>query len=128
MPHVLVRARAEGGFVDAELGPTVQATPGNHARPRAADRPPFLDLVTSAEPSRIRYSALHSEEGGRFLNAVSRYLIVEADESQAPLDAPPGFRWVSHGQLSALCRHSHYVSVQARTLLVCLDSLRSDAP
>ncbi|TMR04956.1 NDP-hexose 2,3-dehydratase [Actinomadura soli] len=124
VPHVLVRARAEGGFLDAELGPTVQCTPGNHAHLPPEDRPPFLDLVTAAAPSRIRYCALHSEEGGRFLDAVSRYLVVEAGESEAPLDAPPGFRWVSRDQLAALAQHSHYVSVQARTLLVCLNTLK----
>ncbi|MGW6015336.1 NDP-hexose 2,3-dehydratase family protein [Streptomyces sp. NPDC055210] len=125
VPHVLVRACAEGGFLDAELGPTVQCTPGNYAHLPAEDRPHFLDLVTAADPSRIRYSALHSEEGGRFLEAVSRYLVVEADESEAPLDAPPGFRWVSRDQLAALAQYSHYVSVQARTLLMCLNTLKA---
>ncbi|MFD7052741.1 NDP-hexose 2,3-dehydratase family protein [Streptomyces mirabilis] len=125
VPHVLVRARAEGGFLDAELGPTVQCTPSNYAHLPAAEQPPFLDLVTSADPSRIRYSALHSEEGGRFLDAVSRYLVVEADESEAPLDPPPGFRWVSRDQLAALAQYSHYVSVQARTLLMCLNTLKA---
>ncbi|MDQ1039003.1 oxidase EvaA [Streptomyces sp. V3I8] len=125
VPHVLVRACAEGGFLDAELGPTVQCTPGNYAHLPAEDRPRFLDLVTAADPSRIRYSALHSEEGGRFLDAVSRYLVVEADESEAPLDAPPGFRWVSRDQLAALVQYSHYVSVQARTLLICLNTLKA---
>ncbi|MEV0321986.1 NDP-hexose 2,3-dehydratase family protein [Streptomyces sp. NPDC050658] len=125
VPHVLVGARAEGGFLDAELGPTVQATPGNYAHLPAAEQPPFLDLVTNADPSRIRYSALHSEEGGRFLDAVSRYLVVEADESEAPLAARPGFRWVSRDQLAALAQYSHYVSVQARTLLMCLNTLKA---
>ncbi|UFQ18662.1 MULTISPECIES: NDP-hexose 2,3-dehydratase family protein [Streptomyces] len=125
VPHVLVRARPEGGFLDAELGPTVQCTPGNHAHLPAAQRPPFLDLVTGADPSRVRYAALHSEEGGRFLDAVSRYLIVEADESEAPLHEPPGFRWVSRDQLAALARYSHYVSVQARTLLMCMNTLKA---
>ncbi|MFH8371842.1 NDP-hexose 2,3-dehydratase family protein [Streptomyces sp. NPDC018031] len=123
VPHLLAGARAEGGFRDAELGPTVQCTPGNHAHLPAGRRPPFLDLVQDPDPSRVRYRARHSEEGGRFLNAVSRYLVVEADESEAPLDPPPGFRWVSHGQLTALARHSHYVNVQARTLLACLNAM-----
>lgn len=123
VPHVLVRARAEGGFTDVELGPTVQCQPGNYAHLPAAERPPFLDLVTTAPRSRIRYSALHSEEGGRFLDSVSRYLIVEADECDLPLDAPPGFHWVSRDQLAALTRYSHYVSIQARTLLLCLNTL-----
>jgi oxidase EvaA len=122
VPHVLVSARAEPGFSDAELGPTVQCVPRNHEHLPAGKRPPFLDLVRSAPPSRIRYSALHSEEGGRFLNAVSRYLVVEADESEAPVQEPPGFRWVSRDQLAAFTRYSHYVSAQARTLLVCLNT------
>ncbi|MFE5123453.1 NDP-hexose 2,3-dehydratase family protein [Streptomyces sp. NPDC056669] len=125
VPHVLVRARAEGGFLDAELGPTVQCQPGTYAHLPATDRPPFLDLVRTAAPSRIRFAALLSEEGGRFLNAVSRYLIVEADESDAPFDAPPGFRWVSRDQLAALTQYSHYVSIQARTLLLCLNTLEA---
>ncbi|OEV02642.1 NDP-hexose 2,3-dehydratase family protein [Streptomyces oceani] len=128
VPHVLVRARTEGGFLDtAELGPTVQCTPGNHSHLPAAERPAFLDVVTDPEPSRVRYSALHSEEGGRFLNALSRYLVIDADESQAPLVPPPGFRWVSYGQLDALTQHSHYVSVQARTLLAGLHATPVEA-
>ncbi|GAA2098412.1 NDP-hexose 2,3-dehydratase family protein [Streptomyces albiaxialis] len=120
VPHVLVSARAEGGFLDtAELGPTVQCTPGNHAHLPAAERPPFLDEVLSAGPSRVRYAALHSEEGGRFLDSVSRCLVVEAEDAHEP----PGFRWMSHAQLAAFARHSHYVNVQARTLLTCLRAM-----
>ncbi|MDN3355690.1 NDP-hexose 2,3-dehydratase family protein [Actinomadura sp. DC4] len=128
VPHALVRACPEAGFLDTvELGPTVQCTPANYAHLPAGERPAFLDVVTAPDPDRVRYSALHSEEGGRFLNAVSRYLVVEADESTAPLVPPPGFRWVSHGQLAEMARHGHYVSVQARTLLACLNALAADA-
>ncbi|MFF4273391.1 NDP-hexose 2,3-dehydratase family protein [Streptomyces sp. NPDC001536] len=123
MPHVLVQARAEGGFFDVELGPTVQCQPESHTHLPAASQPHFLHLAMTAPRSRIRYSVLHSEEGGRFLESVSRYLIVETDECDAPLDAPPGFRWISRDQLPALTRYSHYVSVQARTLLLCLNTM-----
>lgn len=121
--HVLVRARPEAGFLDTvEIGPTVQHTPANSAHLPSTERPAFLDVVSAPDPARIRYSALHSEEGGRFLNAVSRYLVIEAEEEWAPLDPPFGFRWVSHAQLCELARHGHYVSVQARTLLTCLNA------
>ncbi|MFI2200290.1 NDP-hexose 2,3-dehydratase family protein [Streptomyces sp. NPDC020192] len=121
VPHVLVNARAEGGFLDTvELAPTVQCTPGNHAHLPVADRPPFLDTVLGADPSRIRYQAVHSEEGGRFLHARSRYLAVDAAE--APLEAPPGFIWATPAQLRALTRHGHYLNVEARTLLACLNA------
>ncbi|MET9535591.1 NDP-hexose 2,3-dehydratase family protein [Streptomyces sp. NPDC006649] len=124
--HVLAHARVEGGFLDTvELGPTVQYTPDNYAHLTGADRPPYLDLVMEADPSRIRYEAVHSEEGGRFLNAESRYLLVDVDESDGnagSLDSPAGYRWVTPGQLTSLVRHGHYVNVQARTLLACLNA------
>jgi oxidase EvaA len=126
VPHVLAHARVEGGFLDkVELGPTVQCVPGNYREQK--DRPLFLDLVLSAGQDRIRYEALHSEEGGRLLNAESRYLVVEADESQAPLDPPPGYRWITPGQLTTLVRHGHYLNVQARTLLSCLNAMGLNA-
>ncbi|MGW7514418.1 NDP-hexose 2,3-dehydratase family protein [Streptomyces sp. NPDC054796] len=124
VPHVLVHARAEGGFLDTvELGPTVQCTPGNYAHLPAADRPLFLDAVLEAPASRIRYQAVHSEEGGRFLNARSRYLAVEADPSVVPLDPPPDYAWATPAQLRALTRHGHYLNVEARTLLACLNAM-----
>ncbi|MBX9390064.1 NDP-hexose 2,3-dehydratase family protein [Streptomonospora nanhaiensis] len=118
VPHVLVHARPEGGLMDGvELAPTVQCTPANYAHLPAP--PPFLDAVLAAPPERVRYAAVHSEEGGRFLHAESRYLVVEADEATAPLAEPAGYRWVSLDQLHALVRHTRYVNVQARTLLAC---------
>ncbi|MFS8102151.1 NDP-hexose 2,3-dehydratase family protein [Lentzea alba] len=123
VPHVLVHARADGGFLDTvELAPTVQCTPRNYAHLSAVDRPPFLDLVLNAPLSRIRYEAVHSEEGGRFLNANSRYLVVDTNDTQTPLNPPPGYAWASLAQLTALTRHGHYLNVEARTLLACLNA------
>ncbi|SMD25711.1 NDP-hexose 2,3-dehydratase family protein [Kibdelosporangium aridum] len=122
VPHVLVHARVEGGFLDtAELGPTVQYVPANYMHLPAEQRPPFLGLMLNAAPERIRYEAVHSEEGGRFLYAESRYMIVETDESTTPTEAPAGYHWVTPGQLSWLAGHSRYVNVQARTLLAALN-------
>jgi oxidase EvaA len=123
VPHVLVHARVEGGFLDtAELAPTVQCVPANYAPVAPEHRPPFLDLMVNASPDRVRYSAVHSEEGGRFLNAESRYLIVDTDEATTPAEPPAGFHWVTPGQLNWLAGHSRYVNVQARTLLAVLNS------
>jgi oxidase EvaA len=123
VPHLLVHARVEAGFLDTvELGPTVQYTPGNYAHLAGEDRPPFLDLVLNADASRVRYDVVHSEEGGRFLNAESRYLFVEADADQAPTEPPAGYRWVTPGQLTSPTRHGHYINVQARTFLAILNS------
>ncbi len=118
--HALVHATTEPGFLDvAELSPTVQCTPENFDVLPAASRPPFLDLVLSAPPESIRFDAVLSEEGGRFYHPRTRYVIIEVDDD---LDHPD-FRWVMPHQLVGLLRHSHYVNVQARTLVACLHSL-----
>ncbi|WRZ95448.1 NDP-hexose 2,3-dehydratase family protein [Streptomyces sp. NBC_01007] len=123
IPHVLVHARVEGGFLDTvELGPTVQYTPGNYTHLPEKERPTFLDTVLEAPADRIRYEAVHSEEGGRFLNAESRYLIVDVDGLDLPSDPPAGYTWVTPDQLTWLVRHGHYLNVQARTLLACLNA------
>jgi oxidase EvaA len=122
--HVLVNARMEGGFLDSvELGPTVQCIPWNYDDYEGAERPFLLDYLQNIPPSRIRYQAIHSEEGGRFLNAESRYMIVEADEG-LPSEIPQDYAWITISQLTDLLRHGHYVNVQARTLVACLKSLR----
>jgi oxidase EvaA len=117
--HLLVSARAEAGFTDSiQVGPTVQCIPDNHRVP-----PPFLEFVLSQETApQIRYDVLHSEEGGRFRNAVSRYLIVSADATPdaAPAQLPRGFRWVTPGQLDQLVQAGRNITVQARSLLAAL--------
>ncbi|MFI5621372.1 NDP-hexose 2,3-dehydratase family protein [Streptomyces sp. NPDC051567] len=121
VPHLLVRARdGEGGAASVELGPTVQATPGNYAHLPEAARPPFLRTVLDAAPGRVLYDVVHSEEGGRFLGARSRCLFVEAGAHEAPAEPPPGFFWATPNQINTLLGHSGYVNVQARTLLSAL--------
>jgi oxidase EvaA len=123
MPHLLVHARVEGGLLrTVELAPTVQCTPEFHVHLPVQARPRFLGQVLNAPAAAIRYTAVHSEEGGRFFRPESRYMLIDATEEQAPSDPPTGFQWVTLGQLNSLVRHSHYVNVQARTLLSVLNS------
>ncbi|EPH43891.1 NDP-hexose 2,3-dehydratase family protein [Streptomyces aurantiacus] len=127
-PHVLTRVHREPGYADvAELGPTVQCTPGNYAHLPPSARPPLLAEVLAAPRSRILFDATLSEEGGRFYHARNRYLVVATDRDP---ESPTGdhrdlFRWVTPHQLAALLQHSHYVNVQARSLIACLHSLLS---
>jgi oxidase EvaA len=121
VPHLLVRSRVEAGFLDTvELGPTVQCAPMNWASLPEIDQPPFLDVVRSAHPEQVSYAAIHSEEGGRFLDAEGRYMVVDVDD--APLDPPPGFTWITPSQLNSLTAHGRYVNVQARSLLACINA------
>jgi len=121
--HLLAHARPEAGFAySVELAPTVQCNPANHAHRPADERPRFLDRVLSADPARITYQAVQSEEGGRFRHAETRYMLVEVDE---PFAAPAEYRWVTQGQLAMLARHGHYLNVEARTLLAVLNTVES---
>lgn len=125
VPHLLARASAEPGLpYGIELGPTVQCTPANHSHLPADRRPPYLAAVLGARPDRIRYQAVHSEEGGRFRNARTRCLIVDTGASATAPEVPPDYRWVTPAQLTALAQHPHYVNVQARTLLACVHAAR----
>ncbi|GAA2961880.1 NDP-hexose 2,3-dehydratase family protein [Actinokineospora diospyrosa] len=122
VPHVLMNAKVEPGYFDVvELAPTVQCTPDTYAELPAEARPPFLDEVLAAPPERVRFDAVHSEEGGRFMHARTRYVVVETDAEVAP--DHPDYRWLAPHQLATLLRHSHYLNVQARSVLACLHSL-----
>ncbi|WP_461073142.1 NDP-hexose 2,3-dehydratase family protein [Streptomyces pseudoechinosporeus] len=124
--HALLHARVEPGYLDvAELAPTVQCIPDSVEVLPAAARPPFLDTVLRADARDIRYDTVLSEEGGRFYHALSRYMIVETDPTGVD---HPDFRWIAVHQLMELLPHSHYLNVQARSLVSCLHSLLASAP
>jgi oxidase EvaA len=126
--HVLLHARVEAGHLDVlELAPTVQCTPETYDRLPPAARPRFLDTVLAAPPENVRFSAVHSEEGGRFLHARTRYTIVETD-AELPLGDSPEYRWLTLHQVGALLRHSHYLNIQARSVVACLHSLAGRDP
>jgi oxidase EvaA len=125
--HVLVRAKVEPGFFDViELAPTVQCSPENYEFLPGAARPRYLEEVLDAAPERTRFASMLDEEGGRFYHARNSYRIVETDLD--PLDEPPGFRWFTVHQLIELLRHSHYVNIQARSMITCLHAMIAGLP
>ncbi|MGC3001259.1 NDP-hexose 2,3-dehydratase family protein [Streptomyces sp. G35A] len=121
VPHVLLRARAEPGFVSVvELGPTLQCAPENYAHLPPGLRPAYLDEVLARRAGAV-YDVRLSEEGGRFLHGQTHYIIIEVDDD-LPV-ASDEFRWVSLRQVDELLRYDHHLNVQARTLIAALRSL-----
>ncbi len=117
VPHALMHARAEPGFLTgAELGPTVQCEPGAQELLPPEHRSPFLHAVLNASSDRVRFDTELSEEGGRFLNTHTRYVIVDADGDVREWERP-GYRWVSVREIAALMREGFRVNMQARTLV-----------
>ncbi|WP_127359051.1 NDP-hexose 2,3-dehydratase family protein [Actinacidiphila soli] len=118
--HVLVRAKTEAGTHDVlELAPTVSCNAANYACLSPELRPRYLDDLERAAATRALVDVVHSEEGGRFLHAENRYLVVDAGEDFG-LDVPDDFRWMTVDQLTALLRYGNHVDVAARCLLSCL--------
>lgn len=122
VPHFLAQAQPQEGCLDRlEIGPTVHV-PDERAARLPDGRPPYLDVLDALSPGRIRYDRVQSEEGGRFFAAENRYVIAELDED-FPTEVPPRFCWMTLGQLKELLRHSHYVNIEARTLVACAEAL-----
>ncbi|MFC4910167.1 NDP-hexose 2,3-dehydratase family protein [Actinomadura gamaensis] len=128
VPQLLMRAACEPGYLDmVEMGPTVQCTESNYRDLPEYERPPFLDHVLAAPPERVRYEAVLSEEGGRFRHARNRYLVVEAGDD-FPAEVSDDYCWMSLRQCQALLAHSHYLNIEARSLLACIHSLTAGGP
>jgi oxidase EvaA len=115
--HLLVQARPAPGAVDmVEVAPTVHCVPHTYRDVDRARWPRFLDHVTQADPGQIRYDVWLSEEGGRFLSAKNRYLVIEVDDDFG-LDMYDSYCWATVSQLMLLLRAGNCVSVETRTLL-----------
>ncbi|KZF00654.1 MAG: NDP-hexose 2,3-dehydratase family protein [Rhodococcus sp. (in: high G+C Gram-positive bacteria)] len=118
--HILVHARTEAGTADVvEMGPTVACIPASYENLTRAERPPFLDLVEQSDTADVLVDVVHSEEGGRFYHAESRYLVVDVGESIGH-QVPENYCWMTVEQLTGFVRYSNHVNVAARCLLSCM--------
>ena len=99
----------------------MQCTPEDYRHLPARARPQYLDAVLGARPGQVRFSVVQSEEGGRFFHARTRNVVVEVDSPDGA--ETPEHRWVAVHQLVDLLRHSHYVNIQARSLVAGLHAL-----
>lgn len=117
--HLLMRACMFPGNDELfQLGSTVsRANIADLAG--TAGAPPFLEHFVDPAPGSIRYDALQSEEGGRFLRYQSRYLIVELPEDER-VDLPENFRWMTLGQVN-LFNHFGFVNIEGRNILASID-------
>ena len=122
VPHLLLRTTAEPGLRETvELGPTLQLECEDEIG--SGSRRSWSDGMSKAAGSRILFDAVQSEEGGRFFHARTRNLVVERGERPLPEEDLPDHLWVSLPQVDALLRHSHYLNIQARSLVACVRSL-----
>lgn len=116
--HFLVQAKVEPGNFDViGMAPTVSCS-NFESRAGGAGAPVFLDIFMNAPGGQIKYSAIQSEEGGRFFHFQNRCMIVQLDDS-VELKIPDNYIWMTLGQMMALVKRG-YFSIEARCLLTCI--------
>jgi oxidase EvaA len=116
--HVLLHADLHPGSAEPfELGPTV-ARSNYEADYRSADKHPFLDLIRDPRPGVVRFSAVHSDEGGRFYHSQNRHVIVEMPDDFIRA-LPEGFIWLTLAQVRTLLPGG-YFNMEARSVFSCL--------
>ena len=117
--HFLVEAHMCPGYLDLiEMGPSVSCAEYRH-RTAASTAPPLTEYFIDPEEKSVHYSAILSEEGGRFYHFQNRYMIVEIDAGEK-LVLPDNYIWMTFGQLMEFIRHANYINIEARTLISCL--------
>jgi len=115
--HFLVQAKLEPGNLDIlELAPTVQCMTGNYRTGKNEYSVPFINDVLNAEKHRIWYSAMQSEEGGRFYKEQNLNRIVEADDNFL-LEVPENYCWMTLNQLLVFIKFNNYVNIASRSLI-----------
>ncbi len=121
--HFLVQAKIEPGNFDiVEMAPTVQCVTGSYKQVEPEDRPLYVDYVLNASPRQVRFSAMQSEEGGRFFQEQNRNIIVEV-EDDFPIPVPDDFLWMTLNQIKQFIKYNNYINVEGRSLLSCLGLL-----
>jgi len=116
--HVLVRATVEPGCRrTVQLAPTV-VWHGDWNHLTTAINLPFAGWFRDPDEAHVRFTALHSEEGGRFYRLVYRYMISEAP-ADIDIELPEDCVWITLDQLAQL-RSQTEMSIEARNLHACL--------
>jgi oxidase EvaA len=122
--HALVHADSHPGSHDLfELGPTV-ARSSYEVKYRREENP-FLNVVRNPPPATLRFSAIQSDEGGRFFNSQNEHVIVEMpDDSIRAI--PEGFIWLTLGQIRDLMPRGCF-NMESRSVFSCLPIRYDDA-
>jgi dTDP-4-dehydro-6-deoxy-alpha-D-glucopyranose 2,3-dehydratase len=115
--HFLVQAKLEAGNFDIiELAPTVQCLTGNYRTGSNEYSVKYIHDVLEAPSEQILFSALQSEEGGRFFQEQNRNMIVEVGDD-FPVAVDESYCWMTLGQILRLIEFNNYMNIAARSLI-----------
>lgn len=124
--YFLIQARFETGYVDLyELGPTVGCKQGKNS---IFEQQNLAYEAYFHEPKfeQIRYHTRQSTEGGRFYHDENTYMIIELDPHEHIDLESKRYRWLTLGQILSLIPFGHFVNIELRELLACLNIVNSE--
>ena len=116
--NFLMQAKVEPGNVNqVQLSPTLQATKSNFMRAHGGNLPAFFELFDHADPKKIIYDQVQSEQASRFYRKRNRNILLYVSDK---LELPPNFKWMTLGQIKELMNVPNLVNMDTRTVLSCL--------
>lgn len=115
----LLQARAEPGNVDAaQVGPSLQSTPANFLQFHGGRTSDFFQFFLQQHPDfRPVEETTQLDLGTRYLFKTKRTLFAEGP---ADVAIPPGFFWISSGDLLDAARESYTLNTDMRAFLSIL--------
>lgn len=109
--HFLVQGKVEPGNFDVvDIAPTVSFSDVNSNAGQ-----PFMNFFNSATKDQIIYSAVQSEEGGRFYHFRNRNMIIFVDDIDED-NIPNNYAWLTLSQMSEFLRFG-LLNIEARNLV-----------
>ena len=121
MPLYLFQAKVMPGNIDIiDLSPTVSVSNFTYSAFAAKDKPAFIEYFSNKlyKTKKVIYSALQSEEGGRFYHLQNLNSIIEIDEFE-DLEIPDNFIWLSRDQINKFMPYGMF-NIEARSLIAAL--------
>ena len=116
--HFLVQAKVEpGNFDTVDLAPTVVCSYYSLVL-KKQDQPQFIEFFKDPHPDSVLYSAVQSEEGGRFFHFQNLNMIIRVDEDDLT-EVPDNFKWLTLAQLMKLMKFG-FLNIESRSLISAL--------
>ena len=112
--HFLIQAKAEPGTYNIlELTTSIQSSEKD-----LKNDPALSGLAAkfhNAKPEQILYSAVQSEEGGRFYQDENKYFLIHYEEDEWEISE--NFTWLTLGQLKLLMQRSNFLTNELRSFI-----------
>jgi oxidase EvaA len=119
--HYLFQTKVMPGNIDIiDFSPTISVSNFNYSAYISKEKPAFIEYFSNHiyKIKKVIYSALQSEEGGRFYHLQNLNSIIEIDEDEK-LDIPDNYIWISRDQIDEFMPYSMF-NIEARSLISTL--------